>query len=802
MFEKFKKLKIQGGCFDEETTLELFMKDAITVVYGRNGSGKTTIAHGIKQLAIAAETEVDETKANHDTEFTVSADVAISNDLRKQVFVFDEDFVNEHIRLRKNGIQTIVMIGEQVEIDRQIEAKQELLKEVERQIDELAFQRSQYDDTNNAKSPGFHYNKLYDALRADNGWAEIDREIRGNKVKSRVTDFLVELLLSMEEPAESYQELYDRFLHEKDVYLKSLNAEPITWEGIILDYPKTLDSLVELLQTPVDRPELSEREQRLLGFISTHPQQDISRMMDEKWEFCPLCLRNMTAHDHANLSATLTKLLNRQADEYKEKLDDARRQYWPVVVNLPKFSGNLYQDELQEVRRVLDELNVVTQRVRDTIGWRSIKVYEIMEKPFPEEFMARYEKAVQNTERVVAKLILRVGSFNKMVSERNKQREMLLMENKKLARKQLASSLEMYRQAKDDSQKNSEQLAEKEREKENLQNDINDLKTQKERTDIALEYINDELSYVFYSNRKLQLEASTDNSYRLKVNGRNVTPNKISVGERNVLALCYFFARLYSDKSNREKYKSECLIVVDDPVSSFDYGNRLGVMTLLRYQFNCILKGNPHSRILVMSHDLYSVFDLVKIKDDVCGRSLDKDKEPRGYLALEDHQLKPARMRSEYAILLKHVFAYAASQEQRDPDETQEMAIGNVMRRLLEGFASFCYNKKFEEMLRMDDLLLSISPEKKRAYYGNFMFRLALNGESHSEEGVYALNGFNRYFLRDEKVKTAKTLLLFLQYINPLHIASYLSAAERKTLASWRTDETHWVEEYAAQQGM
>ena len=50
MFENFKTIKIKGGCFDSETELELFKKDALSVIYGRNGSGKTTIAHCIEEL--------------------------------------------------------------------------------------------------------------------------------------------------------------------------------------------------------------------------------------------------------------------------------------------------------------------------------------------------------------------------------------------------------------------------------------------------------------------------------------------------------------------------------------------------------------------------------------------------------------------------------------------------------------------------------------------------------------------------------------------------------------------------------
>lgn len=45
MFENFKKIKIKGGYFDEETELEFFKGDVpLSVVYGRNGSGKSTIA--------------------------------------------------------------------------------------------------------------------------------------------------------------------------------------------------------------------------------------------------------------------------------------------------------------------------------------------------------------------------------------------------------------------------------------------------------------------------------------------------------------------------------------------------------------------------------------------------------------------------------------------------------------------------------------------------------------------------------------------------------------------------------------
>ena len=53
MLENIKGLKIQGRCFSEETDLILFPNpnDRISIVYGKNGSGKSTISEGLSSIA-------------------------------------------------------------------------------------------------------------------------------------------------------------------------------------------------------------------------------------------------------------------------------------------------------------------------------------------------------------------------------------------------------------------------------------------------------------------------------------------------------------------------------------------------------------------------------------------------------------------------------------------------------------------------------------------------------------------------------------------------------------------------------
>ena len=52
MFENFHGLKIKGKCFQNETTLKFFEKNhhRFCLVYGKNGSGKSTISQAFDAI--------------------------------------------------------------------------------------------------------------------------------------------------------------------------------------------------------------------------------------------------------------------------------------------------------------------------------------------------------------------------------------------------------------------------------------------------------------------------------------------------------------------------------------------------------------------------------------------------------------------------------------------------------------------------------------------------------------------------------------------------------------------------------
>lgn len=782
MFESFKKLSIKGGCFDSITELELFKKDPVSIIYGRNGSGKTTIAHSIGELT----KPIDE----RNPDFIVSSDTPISGDTKDCVFIFNEDFVREQVRVEKDGINTIVMLGEQVELDEKITKLKDDLFKLQNEYRKLEEEKDKYENASLSISPSYYFNQIRDGLRSDGGWADIDRDLKGNIQKSRINDEVVNRLMNLEEPTEDFETLRERVTTDLNLYQESENAQPIIWTKVEPTLPDSLAAVNELLARTLDTPVLTDREQRLIKLLSTQSRystEDAQRLLETDWNICPLCYRDLTNTDRNGLVQTLTHILNKEATEYKRLLQEALDTFIKIEIELPAFGGNLNDKELKGAIVARTNINDILQIVRDKINQRNKNIYQGIEKPFSDDELKIYSDALTVWINALQTIQDCVTKFNDSVKKRNSLFNKIRKNNDLLARKQLSALFYGYKQALANSDKNRRALIEKDQDCKILQEQIKELQSQKECTEIALSYINQELQYVFYSNRKVKLEAG-DGCYKLKINGKSVKPKKISVGERNVLGLCYFFAKLFGGKTTSNKYATEYLIVIDDPVSSFDYGNRIGVMSLLRHQFGNIIKGNTGSRILVLSHDLHSIFDLVKIRNEVIA-SRNSD---RSFMELRNNKLEVNYVRNEYKKLLDSVYTYAVNSEATDPDETLEISIGNIMRRLLEAFSSFCYDVSFDKMLRKDDILLKI-PENKRIYYGNFMYRLTLNSESHTEESIYSLDSFTSCFSRDEKIQTAKSILLFLSYINLSHLSAYLSEEQLLEIEQWKSEEEDWA---------
>ena len=308
--------------------------------------------------------------------------------------------------------------------------------------------------------------------------------------------------------------------------------------------------------------------------------------------------------------------------------------------------------------------------------------------------------------------------------------------------------------------------------------DISSIEAQMKQVNIALEFINEALSYIFFHKKRMVLESS-GGKYVLKSNGRDVKPKDVSTGERNAIALCYFFAKIFENHLKNNRYTDENLVVLDDPVTSFDKDNKVGIMSFLRWQIDALYHGNPNTKLLIMSHDLSSVFHLQKVYNDIAENNyrvhelIDKRLEDRGIFK---------NKRNEYKKIMDEVF------EMANNSNGDILSIGNKMRRMEEAYSSFIYNNKFESLLHNDDFLSKV-PDNKKNLFKNLMSRLILNTESHTEEKIYDMHDFSPMFEEEEIRKTAKYLLILFYYVDPFHLKSYLGSDNFSEVEKWAKED-------------
>ena len=106
MLKDISSLKIQGANFSSETILPILKSSnekyaKISILYGRNGSGKSTIAKAFRKI----KGETVTTVSLADMLDTGEQSIALSETDCNNIFVFDEDFITVNPYLGTDGIK-------------------------------------------------------------------------------------------------------------------------------------------------------------------------------------------------------------------------------------------------------------------------------------------------------------------------------------------------------------------------------------------------------------------------------------------------------------------------------------------------------------------------------------------------------------------------------------------------------------------------------------------------------------------------------------------------------------------------
>lgn len=285
MLGKLNKIVITGRCFTPPTEFQFFGENGnarISLVYGKNGSGKSTIANALQHA----------NNTNESTDLTATLIDKFGSDITSQlsdkISVFNEDFIDKNIKIESQGLSTIVLFGEQVELQKEIEDTKNSIAETEKDIEQKTDALSKITAKNNSDNPDNIEKELIKLLRGS--WAEVHGKIKGYKNNASVNRDLITEIGELKFK-ESEAELLQKFEEYKTFLDKTKNSNPVP-EDPIRSIPNLLDleeNICSLLSKKIDRPVLTEREKILLSIIQSGGQkliEDSKNYFSIKKRYC------------------------------------------------------------------------------------------------------------------------------------------------------------------------------------------------------------------------------------------------------------------------------------------------------------------------------------------------------------------------------------------------------------------------------------------------------------------------------------------------------------------------------------
>ncbi len=752
-------VQVQSGAFSDGHDITLFADRTIarraSIIFGHNGSGKSTIAHEIEGIRAgnSAGYFYDSTNQKLDLDDTD----------RARIRVFSEDYIESKTRIDDDGLEAFAMLGEQVEAADEIKKIDDQARDID--IENAKLAKKIEGLSSGEKSPQ-ELDKEAKNAAVEGGWKSRAEAVDGKKPS--ITDRRWDEIRSTvpDQPREALEKQFNEKLAD---YKKASEAgddhlhELLPLEANLYDETRIL----ELLAQRVEDPTLSDREKRILELVQSghqHLIEESARVFSlSEIDVCPMCQREISPQEKTSIVDSVHKVLSKEVDEFKEQLRLALFQEIPQQSVPEQVSAELETDLLKAEQKVTSLVNsynaLITERESNIYSPKTIEALGLLE-------------AVHALNEVVTSINEEVASINKAIDEKSEIHDALLYLNNAIAAadalpkiKESEKASENLAKAKENQRKNNDFLASLVRRKAEQE-------AKMRRVDIAVDVINVYLANVYFDNKKFQLFPD-GNKYKIVSDGHTVRPNDVSTGERNILALCYFFSESGKNREKDHEDDDPQYLILDDPISSFDMENRIGVCSLIRERSEHLLRANKASRITVMTHDRGAVEELLNIFSDINEVFVGENTKADLFELRNRSSETRDENSSEYVALLKRVYDFASAE---DADPNESLVIGNILRRVLEGYSTFNYGIGMARLSRDPDLQGRLGDQLPFLEYA--MYRLALNDASHMEKRVKAFNPVNAFerYSDEEKKLCAQCVMVILDKLDSVHLKKHLGS--------------------------
>lgn len=728
-----------------------------SIILGNNGSGKSTIARAFKS------------KTNH-VDFLDDNDNLIEGEF-ENIYLFDEKFIiNNFRKLEDDYLGSIVLLGEAVQVQEEIDKlKQELRKKTsikdgfEKGIRRLEDERDDLiKDIENTIS-----------YKDKNGWNPGSWKGRTqyynavkNQYKNRPAGYVEQIKGEARDLGEmpSRDELLKKFIESVEELNKVSNFQRINWRPDMLSVPFNLNKIkesieaVQVVRRTSDADKYYERvHQSSVGLEEL--ERRIRVTFSRESSFCPHCFQDISENIKNEIIESINKyIVDINSNREIQELQGLKFSWLPEMQKLPDIC--LPDETIKSIEGNFSALYEICERINSAIQ-------EKIDNPDKEVNLDDVDPGV-----VVSRINQKYNEVFKMVEEYNSQGGQVEDIRRRCeGLNHEITIIETYK----DIQRLKEveaKILEVSRGKENIEEEISGISERlgveeaKLRSESeAVDKINDLLSIVFGPD-VIVLEAGGRHGYRVVNKGKDVPPSRLSTGEQNILSLCYFFVKIADGEEYENSLNSNKIIILDDPISSFDYDNKFGVIKLLGYIIRKIFPSGSSSKLLITTHDIFVAHELSKLISYISNSVVLQCWHLQDELISTNFEYI-----DEYREMLARMFKFAT-------DETivDDVPAANEIRRVWEAFLRFELGQsgvanrssiaKIQEYYRENEM------RKECDFIDKFISQVYINTDSHSGHQMLGDNISLQPTLKVEDFREfIKEILCFIHLVSPHHIA-------------------------------
>lgn len=795
-------IRLAGRGLVEETNLTFFTKPShrISVVFGRNGSGKTTIGDGFARYSADGQFEQDDTAAN-DLESTLliqgTRELDVPAQLKLSTLVFNERFIEDNVRISDDGIRALVLFGKagttEDELNKAVEDFEVARDNHEKQLVSCEHAEKAYETAANL---------VYDVLRK--GWADRERVIKGNKSNSRVNQQTLDDFLTMPLPEKDLDLLRIELGEFTERLGRSRGGEEIArtveTDGLVKLSGKFN---TEIFERTIEPPSGEGLANLVASALETHGSlvaKAASVFESSGLEHCPFCLQPVDDKHRTDLLEAIKNSVDRPAEEFISELDRATLVH--LDIELDSKLANLDRTASEIIKHHIESINSEISRWNDKIVEKKSSLYSPIIVDF-EPVHELVEKLVEELHGVEEK---RKEWNNSIKSVAQLQSQTIIL-NKQVSRLEVDAQIENYREVGGEFESAKEKLRDDSEVVRKTNEKVNHLRSSLRREDIAADDINRGLATVFADPNRLKIvvadPSQSSGRFMLQSRGRYLKPHRLSVGERNVLSLCYFFT-LFRQCVTDGLDLNKSLLVLDDPISSVDIDCRIGILSYLESQLAELLDESSKLKVLFLTHDVGIFHDLGKTSKAILEslkappqgtwdpapwilRNVGTENAIR--VSLADHSGGFGEPLHEYKSLLNFVYQYAVSDGISQENDIASIGIGNALRRVYEAFGVFIYGQKSITSRPVIDAYESLNRGPLRQPLRQALVTV-LHGSSHNMDRMMMLGDFGMGGPVDalEKVAVVRRILALMHAVQPLHMRNYLPEGATVILEEWEDE--------------